>query len=479
MTEYPAESARASQGVRPAGMRTPVFRVSVALVVLLALVVRLAYVTTAVVEFPIRGDASQYVLHAWNLVHRGEFSARMPEGAIVVHEDHRGPGYPLFIALAMVAAGHSDLPLREGPQGTVTLGYRSDSWMHWVYAMQIVLGTLSVLLAIAIARTWLSRTAAIVAGVFVALWPHLVVATGVLLSETVFGFTIALAMCMALRALSIRTLLSAILAGMCFGLAYLVNPVIALYVFFVAGLVWWVARIRVAALFLVAFGLFPAVWGFSTAQSVDDFKSRIVEPFVIGSWPEFYTAYNTRFTDATSAQIMSAYSVELRAFGRSFSEGLGAMRERMSTDRALYVRWYLLAKPFLLWDWVIQIGPGDFYTMETQNSPYDRNPIFRASASIFKTLNPFLFFLALAGCAEIAFRFFCRKKEALALLPAIAVAVLFGYVTLTYTVLQAEPRYSIPFKPFEILLSVAAFSCLWRIVESRRLLSASRRTRAA
>jgi hypothetical protein len=34
--------------------------------------------------------------------------------------------------------------------------------------------------------------------------------------------------------------------------------------------------------------------------------------------------------------------------------------------------------------------------------------------------------------------------------------VFLAYVTVVYSILQAEPRYSIPFRPLEILLAVTA-----------------------
>ena len=443
------------------------FRAAAGLVLLLAFTVRVAYVETAVVDFPIRGDSNMYVLHAWNLVHRGEFSTRMPDSDVVVPEDRRGPGYPIFIALAMIAAGHSDLPLRDGPQGTVALGYQTDRWMQYVYAAQVVLGTLTVLLTIAISRFWLSRKASLVAGAFVALWPHLVVSTGVLLTETVFSFAVALAVYAALRVISLRRARSTIAAGLCFGLAYCVNPIIVPFAVFVAVLIWFACTVRIAAVFLIAFGLLPAACSLLRTHPLTDFKSPAVNPFVVGSWPEFYTAYNSRFSDETSAQIMAAYAEERKAFERSAAEGFRMIGDRMSLDPAYYVRWYLLEKPFLLWDWVVRIGPGDFYTMETRNSPFERIPVLRAIASVYKVMNPVFFFSALFGAIATAFRWL-RQRDSRERLYSLVVAALFLYVTIVYSILQSEPRYSIPFRPFEVILSVTAFVWLWQIVHTLR-----------
>lgn len=467
MSGDPPAPLRKFQEGQSADKRKWIFRTAAAFVLLLALIVRAVYVDTAIVDFPIRGDSNMYVLRAWNLVHRGEFSTQMPASDVVVPEDHRGPGYPLFIALAMVAAGHSDLPLRDGPQGTVALGYQTDTWMQYVYAAQVVLGVLTVLLTMAIARFWLSRPASIVAGVLVAFWPHLVVSTGVLLTETVFSFTVALAVYAALRVISLPRSRSAIVAGLCFGVAYFVNPIIVIFGVFVAALIWSAGTVRIAAVFLIAFGILPAAWNIFSTHPISDLKSPAINPFVVGSWPEFYTAYNSRFSDETSTQIMAAYAEELKAFERSPAEGFRMIGERMSLDPAYYVRWYLLEKPFLLWDWIIRIGPGDFYTMETRNSPFERNPILRACASIYEVMNPIFFFSALFGAIAVTFRWF-RQRGSTERLYAFVVAALFFYVTIVYSILSSEPRYSIPFRPFEAVLTVTASAWLWQIVRTLR-----------
>src|SRR5215472_18356907 len=85
------------------------------LIVLLAMSLRALYVEMAQVEFPIRGDINQYVLYGWNLAHRGTFSTALPAAPTAVPDSYRGPGYPALLAAAMLAAGHSDLPLSPGP----------------------------------------------------------------------------------------------------------------------------------------------------------------------------------------------------------------------------------------------------------------------------------------------------------------------------------------------------------------------------
>ena len=54
-----------------------------------------------------------------------------------------------------------------------------------------------------------------------------------------------------------------------------------------------------------------------------------------------------------------------------------------------------------------------------------------------------------------------RKTDANGIMTAMALMVL--YITLIYSVLQAEPRYAIPFRGVEVLLAAigASQACLW------------------
>jgi hypothetical protein len=429
------------------------FVVVAALIVFLALAVRVVYVVGAKVDEPIRGDVNQYVLYAWNLTHHATFSKAMPEADVAQPDSYRGPGYPAMLALTMVLAGHSDLPVRPGPQGRWFLGYASDTWMRYALAAQVVLSTLTVLLTILLARLWLARGAALAVGLLVAIWPHLISFSGVLLSETLFAFTIALSLWLLCTAERRSNTAMMAAAGMSFGFAYLVNPIILVFPLLVGATLWIVSRRRLGTALLLAFLVAPCAWGVRDAgvQGSTSAIDRAAENFVDGSWPQYHAAYNSRFENEISAQIMAALGEELNTFLRDRSQGLAMMRERMALDPGYYAGWYLLTKPFLLWDWAIRIGSGDIYFVETVNSPLERYPVLQAIKNALRAANPVLFALALGAVllvlVNVAFR--RRNEDPLPVIPA----ALFAYVTALHVVLQAEPRYSIPFRPTEILLA--------------------------
>ncbi len=428
-------------------------------VLFLALAVRVVYVIVAQVDFPIRGDVNQYVLYAWNLVHRGVFSSSLPDAAIAMPDSYRGPGYPAFLALMMQLAGHSDLPLRPGPNGLTVLGLATDTWMRYAVGVQVLLGVATVGLTILLARLWLSRGMSLCTGLLVALWPHLITFAGALLSETLFAFTLALALwlvCVAVRKCSVALMVA---AGAAFALAYLVNPVIAIFPLLAAGVAWLGTQRKLAAVLVLAFAIAPLGWGLRNAQinAGQDALARAEQNFVVGSWPQFYAAYNSRFDNTISARILQAEREEEAAFAHDPMHGLALMRERMALDPSYFATWYLLEKPWLFWDWSIRIGAGDIYFLETSHSPFARYMALRVVERTLRLLNPELFALAIAAMLLWLWRVVTDRGGTYADMPVLPI-VLFVYVTAVYVVLQAEPRYSIPFRPVEILLACWALT---------------------
>ena len=133
--------------------------------------------------------------------------------------------------------------------------------------------------------------------------------------------------------------------------------------------------------------------------------------------------------------------------------------------------WYLLRKPWLLWSWPVRIGWGDIYFLETRRSPFDRVPTLRVVRAAFVALNPVVFGLALAGALYFLAGVARRPRSREVPLALLQVALLFAYVTAVHAVLQAEPRYAVAYRPFEVLLAGAALVAAlawWRQRRPRR-----------
>lgn len=425
------------------------FLIALSLLTLFAWLLREYFVLAAVVEAPIRGDVRDYVAYAWNLVHHGVFSKTSPSVVVPAPDSFRGPGYPLFLAAAMA--------LKPQP----------NDWYVLLLHAQALVGALTVTATALLGRRWLAPGWALFAGLLLALWPHHIAATGALLSEVVFGAALAFALLCAARAHDgPRTRAWAIAAGALFGYAWLVNPLLMFLPFLLAALSWREGR-RAAALWMLgAFVLPVATWSVRSAALPDGGGSdRAKVNLVQGAWPQYHAAWSTSTRNPVSREIMRAIDREERMLKSDTRTGLAEIGARMAQDPGYYTRWYLLQKPWLLWDWDIRVGAGGVYFHQVTHSPLDTNPLLRASTALLGRLNPLLFALALAASLVLAVGAWWRRAWAT---PAAAMtALLFLYFTAMHALLQAEPRYSIPYRPFEMLLGASALAVMAGAVRKR------------
>lgn len=411
------------------------------LVVLLAFAIREHFVLTTIVDVPIRGDIRDYVSYAWNLLHHGVFSSVPPQVEPPPPDSYRSPGYPFLLALCMA------------------LRPESAGWYGLALQAQVVLGSATVLLAMLLARCWLRPAWSVLAGFLLALWPHHVAATGILMPEVLFGFTLVAGLYCFARGWVSRRAGWFMATGAVFGYACLVNPLLVLFPPCLAALMW-LKKERIGAAFVLGMFLLP-VAGFAlrNAQLDDTVKGsagRAAVNFVQGSWPQYHDAQAWfRDGDPTAVAIMDEIDRETRLLQQDSIQGLKAIGGRLANDPWGYASWYA-RKPWLLWDWNIRVGAGSFYFLEVKRSPLDTSPVLRTLASTMRTLNPLLSALTLASALGLLL--FGWRRETW--VPAVATGALAAYFTLLHMVLQAEPRYAIAYRGIEAVLVATALSFL-------------------
>lgn len=447
--QLPPASSREFFGIRPR------FGFWVGSVVLLALLIREYFVLVAVVDNPIRGDIREYVHYAWNLHHHGVFSIAPPQTTAPIADAYRSPGYPWLLALCM----------RLRPQG--------DGWYVLALQVQVILGTATVWLTTLLARRWLSQGWAIAAGLLLAVWPHHVAATGALLSEVVFGFTLMAGLYCLARTMNGGHRASLALAALLFGYAYLVNPLIALFPPVIALLLWREKGHRAALLFTGIFLVPLLAWGWRTAQldgngaSEQHRTSRAITNFVQGSWPQYHGAWKAQqFGDPVGMEISEEINNEVRLLHAKPQAGVLTMATRLANNPAYYAAWYLWQKPLLLWDWEIRIGPGGVYVLGVENSPLETHPLLRGCSAILRFANPLLSLLALGGMLAVLAGGLRRKSWAPA--AALATGGLALYLIAIHTVFQAEPRYANAYRGIEILLIMTVLKLLADVLLRRK-----------
>jgi hypothetical protein len=441
-------SAPRSSRIQPReflGMR-PRFAFWTGAVVLLAFLIREYFVLVTVIDIPIRGDVRDYVVYALNLYRHCIFSMSSQANITPIPDSYRSPGYPWLLALCMW--------LRPSGGG----------WYHLALQIQVLLGTDTVWLTALLARKWLGIGWAIAAGLLLAIWPHHVAATGALLSEVAFGFTLMAGLyCFALATES-RGSTALVLSASFFGYAYLINPLIALFPPVLALMAWREKRRHAALLFFGIFLVPVLAFSWRNSQLDDDGAiagrpGRAVVNFVQGSWPQYGSAWQGQLSgDPTSVSNMEAIGLEIQQLNDTPAIGMATISARTSKDPGHYAAWYLWRKPLLLWSWDVQIGGSGIYSLAVQHSPLDANPLLRSSTAALRVLNPFLSLLALGGMLAIFIGGQLRKPWAPAVaLPTAAIAI---YLTSVHTVFQADPRYANAYRGIEILLVFTALKLL-------------------
>ncbi len=150
------------------------------------------------------GDSAQYTLLAQNMVENGDFSfsTTPPYQADIT----RTPGYPAFLAIFYVLAGHQNSPIL-------------------IIAAQVILGMINVYLVLVIGRQLLSPGLAIIGALLYAIAPAAAIYDGLVMSETLCATFLLLGLWLTLRAGKERPWLYATGAGIAFGLSVLVRPI--------------------------------------------------------------------------------------------------------------------------------------------------------------------------------------------------------------------------------------------------------------
>jgi len=392
---------------------------------LVALLIRLHYVLTVELVNPLGGDAREYVAYAENIL-RGYFGIGSEPDA------YRSPGYPTLLAQSIFMGGN---------------------WMLRVQVWQAVLGAGTVALTACLGRRFLPAWAALATAGMLALWPHHIAFTAEILGEVTFGFTLSAAMLVSAVAVDRKDWRWAVTAGVAWAIAYLVNPICAALPFALA-VVWRKAAIRTSLAMLAPLVVVALLWGMRPA---DGGSERIWTNLVQGSYPLYHRAYVSRNVHPEPARIIATIDADVREAIQSPSEGLNKLADRMVDRPGDFAKWYA-SKAFLLWDWDVRIsdafGP---YVHKANGSSLDSAllPIKAVGSAV----NTTLFWMALVGMLA-AWRFGPTGRM---------VCLSFAYFTAAHVVLQAEPRYSVPYRQIEFLLVLVTLTLVATMLTATNL----------
>jgi 4-amino-4-deoxy-L-arabinose transferase-like glycosyltransferase len=353
-------------------------------------------------------------------------------------DSYRDPGYPLFLA------------------GWMKIFPQWNLWYPAVLLSQGFLGTLSVVFALCLSRRWMPYRWLAAAGILMAIWPHSVSIGSFIMSESLSGFLCLLALLLLGKATDQKGVTWSVASGICFGLAALTNAILLPFAPIVGVYLAIRRYIGVSMLGALLAGaiILPAAWMTRNAllpPSPDASTTRALSTLVLGSWPHFYKDLQASL-DGQPEGIAAIKLIDdqLDLVAANPKAGVDQLAKRMSAHPMKYAYWYLIGKPTLLWDWSIRIGMGDIYIYPTRQSPFENNAVYRSIIAICHTINYPIFIFMIFG---VLMAFFSRERSPASLTAA---ALLLTYTTFIYSVLQAEPRYSVAYRPLEILLAIFA-----------------------
>lgn len=421
-------------------------------ILLLGLDLRMEGAWRTVVDAPIRADAMDYYAYAYNLRNHGVYS-RSPDAVLgdppqLTADAVRPPLYPLFL---YPFAG-------ERPTfSTVTA----------ILVTQAILGSLSLVLAFYIFRSFLNEALAIAATALTAISPHLVSLTHYVLTETLFTvILVGMFFFLAKAGTASRYVFG--IAGALLAAAALTRPSAQYFIVPLLALLFLhfgrKSAARAAVMLVLGFMLVFMPWigrNLYTLGTATD-NSLAIYTLHHGLYPNF--TYNNN-TDLYGYPYRA--DPRSKEISRSYATVLAEIRRRFETEPWLHLRWYVIGKPVAYWSWEDAQGAGDIFQYPVESTPYRYLPQFKATHFIMKLLHWPLVILGLIGCVVVwlPLRGIVRTKHSDFVLRSCSLLLI--YFTALHVAGAPFSRYSIPLRPFLYGMAMVPISMLIASVRQR------------
>ncbi|CAK0779681.1 PMT_2 domain-containing protein [Gammaproteobacteria bacterium] len=424
------------------------------IILMLAAYLRIYTVIDTNVYLPLRADAGQYFSYAYNLRFHHSYSkdlAGLTKNDYEPAPDHlRNPGYPLLL-----------MPFVDREVTGLTL-------LH-ITLFQAVISLIAVMLTYQLARRALPEPAAWLVALLTAMSPHLININVYILSEADAGFTTlllfwGLAQLVAKRAKGATWVFSGILLA----LATLVRPSMQWFILPLAAMTWLLPddirqeRRQSLVWMLVGFLMAMSPWWIRNLIAFGEFSdsSLMIVSLQHGMYPDcMYDGRPETFGfpyrfDPRSAEIAQSLGTVLTEILRRFQE-----------SPMEHLRWFLLGKPVMFWDWSNDAqGAGEMFIYPVTRSPYlnSFSFMFHYSYQAMRWLHDSLVILGMLGSLIVWFPLMTQKIDSGALWILRLVSALLLYFVVLHMIVVPLPRYSIPILPLLYLQASATLVIVLR-----------------
>jgi SAM-dependent methyltransferase len=417
--------------------------------------------STAVAETfipaPLRADALNYYSYAANLKYHGVYSNHlleesMEKGVMPQPDADRNPGYALFLL------GKVEYPA-------------THPMMVKIMSQQALLDTVTVLLVFLLALTVVPPAVALLPALLTAGSPHLVSMTTYILTETMFAFTLTLAVllgALALRKPSSR--LPWLVFGAALAVTYLVKSSMAYVLLFAVPLLWFVfadkKMAKTALLGTVAgFLILTLPWEVRNQLNLPEGASTQASHAIISLHNGTYPGLMVN-DDPGTRGFPHRLDPEYESFD-TFPKVLKKLWDNTLEEPWKYFSWYAFGKPGMFFSWNMVSGQGDIFIYPAKESPYYSRRVFDRIHSMMLYAHWPVTLLALATVV------FCWLPPAVSLLGGGEASVLrlasipLLYLLALHVLTTPLPRYGIPLRPLVYLFFGAGFWCVSLAFEGR------------
>ncbi len=398
------------------------------------------------IDHPIRGDAKDYVAYAFNLKMHGVYSRSEPDTALELLKPDalRAPGYPFFLSFFV-----------DSERQTFAVAN--------VLLMQAVLGVLTVMAYLWLFRRLMPTGWALPAGLLTAISPHLLNTSVYILSESLFTFMLGLHLLVLERAIRLKQVHWAFIAGLLLAIGFLVRPTTQ-YLFFVY-LAIAIVRFRTFAwdyrknLIYFLLPVLMAIGMWSVRNLVETGRSS--DPTLTANFLQHGMYINMMYEDHPETYgYPYRYDPVSREIEGDTGKILEVMGQKFLQNPRRYFAWFLIGKPIQFFSWNLTESVGDAFVYAPIYSPYFDQGLFDITHAAAKALHPFLMFFGIVGAF---FAVFQAKKNRVAVLLGI---VMFYFLGL-HMIGAPFPRYSIPLRPMNYGLALFALHELTQWVKAR------------
>lgn len=404
------------------------------LIFALGLYLRYESVVETVVVKPLRADAANYFMYAYNLRLKHTYSAEVKNpdqfASPASPDAIRPPGYPLFLACFV-----------NGPP--------NKKMIDRILIFQAAMSAFTIIGAFLFFRKFLPVPWSLPASLLVALSPHLIAANSYVLTETLFCFLIVVFGLLITLFWKKPSSCLGIILGIVIGLASLVRVSLQYFWIMVAFLFifhfGWRRGSRFSVLILLGFAMSFSPWivrNVVTLKKATD--NRLMINFLHhGMYPNFTfqnvtESYGHPYTDDPRSDEIS----------KDIKSVIKEIVRRFQHETLKHTKWFLLKKPVAFWSWDIVNGWGDVFIYQVSKSPYKNKILFQWTHTLMHSFHWPLVVLGMLGCLLV---WFPRSMIGLSEESAFAArftSLLLIYYTLLHMVGAPFPRYSVPLRPF-------------------------------